>query len=146
MSECAVKEIRALKELLSSNPVASTSSTSMPGNTPLTLPCRGHSNPEQRRWPLLGSEHRTNSIPGTVAISDDDMRRFAPSVFASQPIEEVFGKVQFFFWDPGSKSVASCPEIARKLGVAVDSARYTQNRLIKKASILIASNNSRKGI
>src|SRR5260370_32559213 len=34
-------------------------------------------------------------VPGTVAISDDEMRRFAPSVFASQPIERRFGKIQF---------------------------------------------------
>jgi len=31
-------------------------------------------------------------VPGTVAISDDEMRRFAPSVFASQPIEGVSEK------------------------------------------------------
>jgi hypothetical protein len=36
-----------------------------------------------------------STVPGTVAISDDEMPRFAPSVFASQPIEGVFGKVQF---------------------------------------------------
>jgi hypothetical protein len=29
------------------------------------------------------------AAPGTVAISDDEMRRFAPSVFASQPIDGV---------------------------------------------------------
>src|SRR4029077_7094731 len=34
--------------------------------------------------------------PGTVAISDDEMRRFAPSVFASQPIEGVSESTVFF--------------------------------------------------
>src|ERR1700723_1202944 len=35
------------------------------------------------------------AVPGTVAISDDDMRRFAPSVFASQPIEGVSERYRF---------------------------------------------------
>src|SRR5260221_1494852 len=35
------------------------------------------------------------AAPGTVAISDDEMRRFAPSVFASQPIEGVSAKYSF---------------------------------------------------
>src|ERR1700745_4483972 len=35
------------------------------------------------------------AVPGTVAISDDEMRRFAPSVFASQPIEGVSERYSF---------------------------------------------------
>jgi hypothetical protein len=35
------------------------------------------------------------AAPGTVAISDDEMRRFAPSVFASQPIEGVSERYSF---------------------------------------------------
>ncbi|HEX3470093.1 MAG TPA: hypothetical protein VHT28_02810, partial [Silvibacterium sp.] len=33
-----------------------------------------------------------SKAPGTVEISDDEIRRFAPSVFASQPIESVSEK------------------------------------------------------
>jgi Domain of unknown function (DUF932) len=35
------------------------------------------------------------AAPGTVEISDDEMRRFAPSVFASQPIEGVSERYSF---------------------------------------------------
>src|SRR6201993_1269719 len=35
------------------------------------------------------------AVPGTVAISDDEMRRFAPSVFASQPIDGVSERYSF---------------------------------------------------
>ena len=35
------------------------------------------------------------TVPGTVAISDDEMRRFAPSVFASQPIASVSERYSF---------------------------------------------------
>jgi hypothetical protein len=42
------------------------------------------------------NNHSTRSrVPGTVAISDDEMRRFAPSVFASQPIEGVSERYSF---------------------------------------------------
>ena len=42
------------------------------------------------------NNHSTRSrVPGTVAFSDDEMRRFAPSVFASQPIEGVSEKYSF---------------------------------------------------
>jgi hypothetical protein len=42
------------------------------------------------------NNHSTKSrVPGTVAISDDEMRRFAPSVFASQPIEGVSERCRF---------------------------------------------------
>jgi len=37
----------------------------------------------------LNNNSTRSRVPGTVAISDDEMRRFAPSVFASQPIEGV---------------------------------------------------------
>src|ERR1700721_501225 len=35
------------------------------------------------------------AVPGTVAISDDEMRHFAASVFASQPIEGVSERYSF---------------------------------------------------
>src|SRR3984893_15180734 len=41
------------------------------------------------------SRHILSTVPGTVAISDDEMRRFAPSVFASQPIEGVSERYSF---------------------------------------------------
>jgi hypothetical protein len=43
-----------------------------------------------------GRNNSTRSrVLGTVAISDDEMRRFAPSVFASQPIEGVSERYSF---------------------------------------------------
>ena len=42
------------------------------------------------------NNHSTRStVPGTVGISDNEMRRFAPSVFASQPIEGVSERYSF---------------------------------------------------
>jgi hypothetical protein len=68
--------------------------------------------------------------------TESDVRQLLDSL---RPKEQRYVEVLAweYYWpyrgrDPGSKSVASCPEIARKLGVAVDSARYIQNRLIKK--------------
>ena len=84
MSECAVKEIRALKELLSSDPVASTSSTSMPGNTPLTLPCRGHSNPTLFARYFVSSRSsallQNDRSPETFSARE---RRFRNTIFST---------------------------------------------------------------
>jgi hypothetical protein len=46
------------------------------------------------------------AAPGTVAISDDEMRRFAPSVFASQPIEGVSERYSFL---PTSYEIRKIP-------------------------------------
>ena len=43
----------------------------------------------------LNNTSTRTRVPGTVAISDDEMRRFAPSVFASQPIEGVSERYSF---------------------------------------------------
>src|SRR6201993_1603142 len=43
---------------------------------------------------LINNSTRS-TVPGTVAISDDELRRFAPSVFASQPIEGVSERYSF---------------------------------------------------
>src|SRR5258707_9809067 len=43
----------------------------------------------------LNNNSTRSRVPGTVAISDDEMRRFAPSVFASQPIEGVSERYSF---------------------------------------------------
>jgi hypothetical protein len=43
----------------------------------------------------LNNNSTRSKVPGTVAISDDEMRRFAPSVFASQPIEGVSERYRF---------------------------------------------------
>src|ERR1700729_2309587 len=43
----------------------------------------------------LNNNSTRSTVPGTVAISDDEMRRFAPSVFASQPIEGVSERYSF---------------------------------------------------
>src|ERR1700686_5558041 len=43
----------------------------------------------------LNNNSTRSTVPGTVAISDDEIRRFAPSVFASQPIEGVSERYSF---------------------------------------------------
>jgi hypothetical protein len=43
----------------------------------------------------LNNNSNRSKVPGTVAISDDEMRRFAPIVFASQPIESVSERYSF---------------------------------------------------
>jgi hypothetical protein len=43
----------------------------------------------------LNNNSTRSTVPGTVAISDDELRRFAPSVFASQPIEGVSERYSF---------------------------------------------------
>jgi hypothetical protein len=43
----------------------------------------------------LNNNSTRSTVLGTVAISDDEMRRFAPSVFASQPIEGVSERYSF---------------------------------------------------
>ena len=43
----------------------------------------------------LNNHSIRSTVSGTVAISDDEMRRFAPSVFASQPIEGVSERYSF---------------------------------------------------
>src|ERR1700740_2901901 len=53
------------------------------------------------------NNHSTRStVPGTVAFSDDELRRFAPSVFASQPIEGVSENTVFFLLPPFSTGCA----------------------------------------
>jgi len=44
----------------------------------------------------LNNNSTRSTVPGTVAISDDELRRFASSVFASQPIEGVSQRYSFF--------------------------------------------------
>src|SRR5258708_13279188 len=43
----------------------------------------------------LNNNSTRSTVFGTVAISDDEMRRFAPSAFASQPIEGVSERYSF---------------------------------------------------
>jgi hypothetical protein len=50
------------------------------------------------------NNHSTSTIPGTVAISDDEIRRFQSEYFAFQPIEgltmRLTGGVQHLLQDP----------------------------------------------
>src|ERR1700751_541385 len=43
----------------------------------------------------LNNNSTKSRVPGTIAISDDELRRFAPSVFASQPIGGVSERYRF---------------------------------------------------
>ena len=43
----------------------------------------------------LNNHSVRSTVSGTVAISDDELRRFSPSVFASQPIEGVSERYRF---------------------------------------------------
>jgi hypothetical protein len=54
----------------------------------------------------LNNNSTRSIVPGTVAISDDEMRRFVPSIFASQPIEGVSESTVFFLRPPFSTGCA----------------------------------------
>jgi hypothetical protein len=43
----------------------------------------------------LNNNSTRSTVPGTVAIFDEEMRRLGPTVFASQPIEGVSERYRF---------------------------------------------------
>ena len=66
-----------------------------PKASPRCCASREPTNQSTNMSTALNNNSTRSRVPGTVAISDDEMRRFAPSVFASQPIEGVSERYRF---------------------------------------------------
>src|SRR5260221_10947618 len=78
------------------------------------------------------------TAPGTVAISDDEMRRFAPSVFASQPIEGVSERYSFLPTScilNGMRQNGSVPVRAQEQSVRTEARRGFQQHLVRFARV-----------
>jgi Domain of unknown function (DUF932) len=63
--------------------------------SPLCCGSRKPTNQSTNMNTALNSNSTRSRVPGTIAISDEEIRRFAPSVFASQPIEGVSERYRF---------------------------------------------------
>jgi hypothetical protein len=78
------------------------------------------------------------AAPGTVAISDDEMRRFAPSVFASQPIEGVSERYSFLPTSSilnGMRENGWVPVRAQELRIRTEARRGFQKHVVRFARV-----------
>src|SRR5260370_5715191 len=78
------------------------------------------------------------AVPGTVAISDDEMRRFAPSVFASQPIEGVSVRYSFLPTSSirnGMRENGWVPVRAQEQSVRTEPRRGFQKHVVRFARV-----------
>jgi hypothetical protein len=76
------------------------------------------------------------AAPGTVAISDDEMRRFAPSVFASQPIEGASERYSFLLTSSilnGMRENGWVPVRAQEQSVRTEARRGFQKYVVRFA-------------
>src|ERR1700730_15342958 len=77
-------------------------------------------------------------VPGTVAISDDEMRRFAPSVFASQPIEGVSERYSFLPTSSilnGMRESGWVPVRAQEQSIRTEARRGFQKHVVRFARV-----------
>src|SRR5258708_15584823 len=85
------------------------------------------------------NNHSTRStVPGTVAISDDEMRRFAPSVFASQPIEGVSERYSFLPTSSilnGTRENGWVPVRAQEQSIRTEARRGFQKHVVRFARV-----------
>jgi hypothetical protein len=78
------------------------------------------------------------AAPGTVAISDDEMRRFAPSIFASQPIEGVSEKYSFLPTSSilnGMRENGWVPVRAQEQSIRTEARRGFQKHVVRFARV-----------
>jgi len=78
------------------------------------------------------------AVPGTVAISDDEMRRFAPSVFASQPIEGVSERYSFLPTSSilnGIRENGWVPVRAQEQSIRTEARRGFQKHVVRFARV-----------
>ena len=78
------------------------------------------------------------AAPGTVAISDDELRRFAPSVFASQPIEGVSERYSFLPTSSilnGMRENGWVPVRAQEQGIRTEARRGFQKHVVRFARV-----------
>src|ERR1700749_1731996 len=77
-------------------------------------------------------------VPGTAEISDDEMRRFAPSVFASQPIEGVSERYSFLPTSSilnGMRENGWVPVRAQEQGIRTEARRGFQKHVVRFARV-----------
>jgi hypothetical protein len=86
----------------------------------------------------LNNNSTRSRVPGTVAISDDEMRRFAPSVFASQPIEGVSERYSFLPTSSilnGMRENGWVPVRAQEQSIRTEARRGFQKHVVRFARV-----------
>ena len=86
----------------------------------------------------LNNNSTRSRVPGTVAISDDQMRRFAPSVFASQPIEGVSERYSFLPTSSilnGMRENGWVPVRAQEQSIRTEARRGFQKHVVRFARV-----------
>src|SRR5258708_35630643 len=86
----------------------------------------------------LNNNSTRSTVPGTVAISDDEMRRFAPSVFASQPIEGVSERYSFLPTSSilnGMRENGWVPVRAQEQSIRTEARRGFQKHVVRFARL-----------
>src|SRR5258708_38443042 len=86
----------------------------------------------------LNNNSTTTRLLGTVAISDDEMRRFAPSVFASQPSEGVSERYSFLPTSSilnGMRENCWVPVRAQEQSIRTEARRGFQKHVVRFARV-----------
>jgi hypothetical protein len=86
----------------------------------------------------LNNNSTKTRVPGTIAISDDEMRRFAPSVFASQPIEGVSERYSFLPTSSilnGMRENGWVPVRAQEQSIRTEARRGFQKHVVRFARL-----------
>src|ERR1700756_178103 len=86
----------------------------------------------------LNNNSTRSTVPGTVAISDDELRRFAPSVFASQPIEGVSERYSFLPTSSilnGMRENGWVPVRAQEQSIRTEARRGFQKHVVRFARL-----------
>src|SRR6201993_5122702 len=86
----------------------------------------------------LNNNFTRSAAPGTVAISDDEMRSFAPSVFASQPIEGVSERYSFLPTSSilnGMRENGWVPVRAQEQSIRTEARRGFQKHVVRFARV-----------
>jgi Domain of unknown function (DUF932) len=86
----------------------------------------------------LNNNSSRSTVPGTVAISDDELRRSAPSVFASQPIKGVSERYRFLPTSSildGMRENGWVPVRAQEQSVRTEARRGFQKHVVRFARV-----------
>src|ERR1700745_944832 len=95
-------------------------------------------NPSTNMSTALNNNSIRSTVPGTIAISDDEMRRFAPSVFASQPIEGVSERYSFLPTSSilsGMRENGWVPVRAQEQSIRTEARRGSQKHVVRFARV-----------
>src|SRR6516225_8269950 len=109
-----------------------------PKASPLRCGSREPTNPSTNMSTALNNNSTRSRVPGPVAISDDEMRRFAPSVFASQPIEGVSERYSFLPTSSilnGMRENGWVPVRAQEQSIRTEARRGFQKHVVRFARV-----------